>query len=612
MIAPVSVEPTVVQPARDVPGGAVSQAEARTRVHSQGFSTAIWLTVLVAASAAMRLALGGPVPGPGIVPDEIVYAEFARSLGESGDFLVRDIPFAGWSYGPLYVLLIAPAYLIASLPDAYFVAKAIGVLVMSLTAVPAYFLARRLLDRRGALLAVALVLMLPSMAYSARVMTESLFLPLFVTAVLAFVTCLERPTRLRQLGVLGVITLTVLTRAQAVMLVPAFITAGALWTWLEARSEGEPGLRPIARRLARYSVIWLALAGAAAGAIAVAAARGGSPVALGSLHDGVFSHLELLDAPKWILYHAAQLDLAIGVVPFAAFLLFAGYGLRREADAPARAFSVVSLCVAGWFVAAIGVYATQTPYARVNERYLFYLEPLLLIAFVAWLRAARPRWTPAVLLAAALPLALPYASLLNFHVYAATPGLIPWLDIRLWGGMVAVYIAVGALSASAALLLIRRHGNAQIAVPVVLYLAVSALLVQAAFLAVSRRAVETAGGSVDSAWIDHAVGKRADVVAVWSNRGEWWEPRRLVWVNEFFNRSLGRVYYLYDPETYDLPQTRAHVRGSTVVVGSRALHAEYVLSNGASIAGRRIAERREAGLVLYRVDGPVRVIRGGP
>jgi hypothetical protein len=67
------------------------------------------------------------------------------------------------------------------------------------------------------------------------------------------------------------------------------------------------------------------------------------------------------------------------------------------------------------------------------------------------------------------------------------------------------------------------------------------------------------------------------------------------------------VYYLYDPETYDLPQARAHVRGPAVVVDGRPLRAEYVLSNGPTIAGKLIAARPKAGLALYRVDGPVRI-----
>jgi asparagine N-glycosylation enzyme membrane subunit Stt3 len=99
------------------------------------------------------------------------------------------------AYGFVYPLLIAPAYwLFDSLPQAYEAVKAINALVVSLAAIPAYFLARRVLPTGLSLLAALLAVALPSLAYAGQVMTENVFYPLFLCVTLVFVLTLERPT----------------------------------------------------------------------------------------------------------------------------------------------------------------------------------------------------------------------------------------------------------------------------------------------------------------------------------------------------------------------------------------------------------------------------------
>ena len=108
----------------------------------------VWLAGIVVVSAAIRIALARRMVAPWIMIDEIVYSELAKSFAAHGSFLVRGVPSHG--YGFVYPILIAPAYrLFSAVPDAYAAAKAINGVVMSLAAVPAYFLARRLLARRS-------------------------------------------------------------------------------------------------------------------------------------------------------------------------------------------------------------------------------------------------------------------------------------------------------------------------------------------------------------------------------------------------------------------------------------------------------------------------------
>ena len=56
---------------------------------------------------------------------------------------------------------------------------------MSLAAIPAYFLARRLLPARLALVVAALTVLVPSMLYTGTLMTENAFYPLFLVVALA-------------------------------------------------------------------------------------------------------------------------------------------------------------------------------------------------------------------------------------------------------------------------------------------------------------------------------------------------------------------------------------------------------------------------------------------
>src|SRR5207248_10095059 len=101
--------------------------------------------------------------------------------------------------------LIAPAWrLFVSVTDAYAAAKVVGSVAMSLAAVPAYFLALRVLAPLASLVASVLTVAVPSMFYTGTLMTETIFYPVFLCLALTLVLALERPTITRQLVLLGV------------------------------------------------------------------------------------------------------------------------------------------------------------------------------------------------------------------------------------------------------------------------------------------------------------------------------------------------------------------------------------------------------------------------
>ena len=81
---------------------------------------------------------------------------------------------------------------------------------------------------RWALVAAALTLALPGLAYSGLVMTEVVFYPVFVLAAWATAAALASPTRGRQALLVGALCLALATRLQAVVLLPVFVTAFVL------------------------------------------------------------------------------------------------------------------------------------------------------------------------------------------------------------------------------------------------------------------------------------------------------------------------------------------------------------------------------------------------
>ena len=74
------------------------------------------------------------------------------TASSTGHFLVRGHHTG--AYGIVYPVVISPAWkLFSSIPNAYAAAKTIGSIVMSLTAIPVYLLARRVLSPLPSLLA---------------------------------------------------------------------------------------------------------------------------------------------------------------------------------------------------------------------------------------------------------------------------------------------------------------------------------------------------------------------------------------------------------------------------------------------------------------------------
>jgi hypothetical protein len=572
-----------------------------------------WLGAILVLSVVVRLVYALRDPGPWIFHDEIAYSELAKSVAYTGDFGIREeLGRAG--FGVVYPLLIAPAFaLFDRVPDAYDALRTINVVLMSSTAVPIYVLARRLTSRALAVAAAALSIAIPSLMYTSNVMTENAFYPLFGAWVLALQLMLSRPTVVRQLAVLALFALCYLTRAQAVALLPALVAAIAITVVLDSWAESR---RPVSRRLLRrLRDYWPTWALVVAGLLAVVGTqlvrdRRLSDV-LGSYAGVSDFQYDYSDIARWLLYHVAELDIYVGVIPFGALLIVLLTTLRPDEPVrEVRIFAAVSLSLVSSFLLVVSAFASTPVGQRIEERNLFYVAPLFFVAFVVWLarRLPRPWWAalPAALAAGLLPAAIPYNDFLTDVATHSTPGLLQVLRFReryFSPETITEVVVLAAVAAALVFLLVpRRLGLGLLALIFLYYVAINRPVEAYTHKASSDAVYGAIRGETD--WIDRAVGRDADVAGLWAGGNPV-----ILWENEFFNRSVGRMYSLVGP--FDgLPEIQLSIDGGGVVRDpeGRRPQIDYLLANKwIFVRGEQIAADAEAGMMLYRVRGALAV-----
>jgi len=567
----------------------------------------LWLTALVVFSALLRYGFSRRVVAPWIMVDELIYSEFAKSFAATGHFLIRGQHDG--SYGIVYPVLIAPAWRVfASVPDAYAAAKTIGSVVMSLTAIPAYFLARRVVRPVPSLLAAALAVAVPSMVYTGTIMTETVFYPLFVCVALALVLTLEKPTVVRQVVLLAVCLVAYETRAQAVALAPALATAPLVLGFFDRER-----LRTTARR---FAVLYGTLAAGVVVVVAVQLARGHSPYdVFGNYAATGHTHYRVGDVLRWLVYHVAELDLYLGVIPFAALLLL--LAIVRRLDRPARIFVIATVSLSAWLVLEVAAFAA-TQSLRVEERNMFYVAPLFITALLIWIERGVPRpWRAAAVCAVisgALLGVLPYDRLINTSAESDTLALLPlwWLQEHLitLGEVGLVVVVAGVLLAIAFLSVSARWAYALVGIVFAWFVFVTERVefFDNGFPKASVGALYQGITAPHRDWVDRAVGRSADVAFVWS--GENHNARAFqLWENEFFNRSVRNVYYLHDPSPGNLPEQHLSKGTDGALVSNGApVRPQYVLTDvNVHVAGKLVAQDKLKGIVLLRPDGPLRL-----
>ncbi len=576
---------------------------------------AVTLGGVIALSTVLRFVLAWWLPVPWIFADELIYSELAKSFAATGTLSVREVP--GLGYGPLYPILISPAYAVFdSVPHAYLAIKAINSLVMSCAAVPVYFLAHRLVSRGWAFAVASLSVAIPSLVYTGMVMTESLYYPVFLATVLAIVRTVERPTASRQLAVVALVALGPLIRFQAVVLIPALLTSIAVVSAADVVAErARPWPSELRRRLWAYRPTFVSLAACLAALAAWEWGRGRSLFASFGTAAGVWHQdYSVAAVARWFVYHVAELDLYAGVLPFAALLVLATFTFTRN-DRSLRVLAAVSVSTSFWLLLVVSAYVSSlenNPGARlhIEDRYTFYLVPLLLIALAAWCthRLPRSRSLTAIVgvIAGLLPLALPFKTLIRNDAIPDTFALLPWATVQAQK-LVAppdIFIRVGVVTLALGLLFfLLRPPRLPFVAPFLVLLNFAGIMSAAEIR--THGAAMAAAGSIqpDHAWIDRRIGTGAETVVIWSGRRD----PRTIWESEFFNRSVGTIYYVAGPTGIGLPEQ--HVRidrtGKLYADGStEPVRAQYLLADRSVVPrrGRLVTVDRATGMRLFATD----------
>jgi len=572
------------------------------------------LALVLLGAFALYALLSLAVHGPRVHPDEERYLIAAASLVRGEGLHLRG---QSYGFGPLLPLVLAVILRAAGSVDAaYDWFKAANAFFFALTALPVYLLARRLVSSWWAVLAAALAVAIPSSISVATVMTESLSYLTTVWALFAIAVALERPTVLRQLAVLAAIAAAVLTRTQFGILYVTWILA-LLALWLVA-----PWARPRGRAdLLRYwpTALPPILVALVFGARLVS---GDSAASTFGAYWELWRGYDLLAVAKWFAYTLGDFAVYLAIVPVAVAPIVLWELARAGREGSRRAASFVALFIAANVSGLLVVAAfTSTPwgYDRLHDRYGFYLLPLWLVALVVWLAFGLPRprvaATIGAVAAATLALVLPFGQLANEAGIDTVPGAL-WLRIEAElagpgpasGRLALVMFVVGLLAA--ALFLPRRIARVVLPAAVAVTFAATSYLAWERIIGAPEDRVFA--GGLDRAWIDDRVPPDASVTKLYLDTacGSALE-RHALFLTEFFNSTVDRAAYIGDsvPDGIPLPRVDVAPSGTLELASGEPLRAEYVYTQpGIDLQGHRIAEGTAARLVLWRVDGPVRVV----
>lgn len=556
----------------------------------------VWLVLggLVAVSTLLRFWAATEVRSPWIMPDEVIYAELAESLYREGRFEVLGQPAAFLSL--VYPALVGPLLALDDLERWYHWTKLLQAAVMSLAAVPVYLWARSLVSRTWALAAAALTLAIPGLAYSGLLMTEVPFYPVLVLAAWAMARALVRPSLAAQLLLVAAVALAALTRLQAFVLVPVFVTALAAVLVPERRLRDARRFLPALAGLALLCSAWAAWR-----------LHDGGPLSrlFGGYEPAGAADYGAADGARFALYHAADLVLLTGVFPVCAVGVLWG---MRESSRELRAYLAVAGSLALWLAAEVGVFSSGLV-GYLAERNLLPLAPVLFVGFAVWLDRGGPRPRVATALASLTPLALlvalPVSDLVSPAAFPNSFTLLPLIELERSRPGLDLDVFVVAVAALALVVFNWLPRRRLWLLPLMLCAAFAATSVWA-----SREIADLAASlqrqslGADRRWVD----RRADGPTAYVYLGELNWPA--VWQNAFWNRRIERVYGLLTARVQGgLPQESVGPLedGRLVRTNSEPAEARYaVAAYPVTFRGQAIATGGE-GLVLSRLEPPFRL-----
>ena len=586
-------------------------------------ATAVALLGLAAASILLRVVVAGWFHGPNVFMDELGYQRMAQSFAHTGHFSLFGK--GGLAYSPLYPIVLSPIYaLTSSLHTAYEWAKVENAVLISLSVFPIYGIARFVLPRGRAIGAAALSLVAPLMLYSAFEMSESLAYPLFLVAIWAMLRAVRDPSLRNDAVLLVAIGLACAARLQQVALIPAALTAILVVALL--RPEQPRGrARAVLQAVSRHRLLFGCVAIALVAVVAGRATNGGALPLAGRYSNVGTAHASPLRVVELFVQHLAELDFAVGVIPFAAALL-GGYALIRSGF-PRTALVYASVAVAStvWLLLEVAFDAaafdatTSHPrpsaslvdLPRIHERYLIYVMPLFFVALFAalpLLRARIPLRRHLVIAGAAvaLPLVIPFGTVINDTSPIDSFALQAFAQMNAGAIVPIAHPTLAILFISALLAFGYVHAVTRPAPLFAVSITAAALLGMSA-LELGREAGSTPSAKLglpaNADWVDRAVGEHGDVSLV----GGAAVRRIALEETAYWNLSIGHLYYTckvaFGSDFGEERLTSAGADG-TLTGPAGAIHTRYaVVPTAFGIRGRVLAHDPAGKLVLLAPSG---------
>jgi hypothetical protein len=563
-----------------------------------------------------RLVLALEIQTPFVLLDELVYAELSKGIADHGSFELRGE--SALTYSVLYPFLLAPAWLAETVPTSYGLLKTINVTLMTAASIPVYLLARTVVPRGLAFVAVLLTLMIPAFVVTNSLITENAFFPAFLLAAYAIVLAVEQPTLPRQAFALGAIGLAAGIRFQGLVLLAVFATAVLVRLVLDRRARGKQlSAQTLLLELGRYVPAGAIVLLAAAAYVVFKLAQGRSfSSGLGAYAGLTAVDYSLQDIAYWIGLHFIELGYAVGLVPVSALIILLALVVRsaRDFSSAERAFLSVAAAAVIWIVITVGTYASHFA-ERVEERNMFHVIPILFCAFALWLGRGLPRprllGTAAAFLPALLLIALPLEKLLLPSARTDSYSLIPLIRVSnvldSFGTTKVLLVAGGLATAALVVVAPRRFARPLLPVGIGLFLLLGSYSVYGSVKDYSEN-LARATGSRSQDWIDDRIGRSPRASFFFGTGADPWQEAPVGWQTEFWNRSLGRVYHL-EPFYSSLPERDATVDPTTGRItraegGPGGPEPYAVVLAPMAIAGDLVVGRYP--LALYRIDPPLR------
>lgn len=535
---------------------------------------------------------------PTLFSDEIEFAQVSRSIADSGRASIRGAEAPSVS---LSEYLVAPAWWLDDVGDAYGAIKLLGVLLMTAAIFPAYGLARLVVSRPYALFAAAGTVVAPALSYSPFLVEEPLAYPVSTLALLLIARAGVRdgwsPVALAAAACLA----AVFARTQLAVLLPVLLLVLAARLWRSQR------LQTWRATLSAWDAVGagVLLVGLALVLAAELGRRSNSwYVATSTFKDRML---------EYGLWAGGALAIGVGVLPLVAWLVALVRPREELRDARTATFVVLSassLAAFGLYTAVKAAYLSTTLSIVIAERNLIYLTPLLFVGtalILARKTLSRLAAVAATGFAVYLVSTTPYAldTYPNYETHglaiAAFANRIPkWPAGTIETALVLV--AVGSGLALAALRHLpgpraRAGGVATIAALVLAWSLTTEIYAANGERGASDQQYATLPKPPD--WVDRTTGRRPTVFV-----GQGISDQNAFWQLEFWNPSIKWLWGVDGSTPRGVTPNLLRPDGTQ---DPADLGAEFaVASKGVAIAAPQVTT--VADYVVYRLGGePVRL-----